>query len=125
MVILSIGAPLAVAARVLTARARGSDQSAAGELIDTGLTRSRVASRSASSAPKNSVNARMAPVHDAKRRKIAAGNPIHRCHFRQNNRVTQRSPGKCDNVYSIARTRDRGIAGGGAPPIEWPRMARV
>src|SRR4249919_1740404 len=92
MVILSMGAPPADADTVVSARASGSDQSFGGEASVTGLTRSRVASRKASSAPKNSVKAKMAPVHDAKSRKRDAGKPIQRCHLRQNCRVTERSP---------------------------------
>src|SRR4051812_5025991 len=49
----------------------------------TGLTRLRVASRSASSAPKNSVKARTNPVIEANSRNSVAGKAIQRCHFLQ------------------------------------------
>jgi hypothetical protein len=73
--------PIFAAAR---ARAIGSCQLAPGESVLTGLTRSRVASRSASSSPKNSVIATMTPVIAAKRRNAAARNAIYWCHLRQN-----------------------------------------
>jgi hypothetical protein len=41
-----------------------------------------VASRSASSSPKNSVTARRKPVIETKIRKTDAGNPIQRCQRR-------------------------------------------
>src|SRR6266404_828504 len=61
----------------------GSVHDAAAERIVTGLTKARVASRKASSSPKNSVKATRTPVTAAKRRKSAAGKPIHRCHLRK------------------------------------------
>src|SRR3954462_13351353 len=85
----------------------GSPQAVAGDDTDTGLTRSRVFSRSASAAPKNSVNARIIPVTETQSRKRVAGKAIQRCHLRQKAvlrimRREARQPGNdgtCRNVY--------------------------
>jgi hypothetical protein len=63
-VIESIGAGPACAATVATAAVIGPDQVEAGD-----------------------------EVVAAQKRKMAAGNPIHRCHFRQNNSFTTIAPG--------------------------------
>src|ERR1044071_7404638 len=83
MVTLSIGAPGAESLTTVMARPRGSAQSAAGEAEVTGLMRSLVRSRRASSAPKNSVFASHRPVPAAQMRKIVAGKATQRCHLRQ------------------------------------------
>src|SRR5262245_3385716 len=86
-----MGADPVLAATVASAAPIGPDQSFAGDVVVTGLTRRRIASRNASSSPKNSVKARINPVVAANSRNKDAGNPIHRCHLRQNARFT-RSP---------------------------------
>jgi len=79
---LSIGAPGARCLEAAIAFAIGSDHADAGDDVDTGLVRVRVASRNASASPKNSVNATRNPVIAANRRNTAAGKPIHRCQRR-------------------------------------------
>lgn len=64
------------------ALASGSVHASGADDVDTGLTRSRVASRRASASPKNSLKATSMPVIEANNRKAAAGKPIHRCHLR-------------------------------------------
>src|SRR4051812_36274739 len=79
----------------------------------TGLTRSRVASRRASSSPKNSVTATATPVKAAQARKMEAGQPIQRCQRRQNATSIcekreagsgKREAGPARNLQPIARS---------------------
>ena len=81
-VILSIGAPGARCCAAAIALAIDSDHAVDGDDVETGLVRSRVASRKASSAPKNSVVATRKPVVAANNKNSAAGKPIQRCHRR-------------------------------------------
>src|SRR5262245_2053442 len=92
MVTLSTGALPSAAAPVAKAFAKGSDQARGDPRRVTLLTRLRVDSRNASSSLKNSVEATKMPVTEANIRKSAAGNPIQRCHFRQDTCVIVAAP---------------------------------
>src|SRR2546423_13507561 len=90
-----MGAAGALAFTAVRARATGSLQFVAGDAVVVELTKARVASRSASSAPKNSVKPTTTPVIDAQSKNSVAGKAVHRCHFRQKAVLKNHSRGKC------------------------------
>src|SRR5262245_1073697 len=104
-----MGAPAARAWTVTIAFANGSANALCGDDVDTGLTRSRVASRSASASPKNSLHATRKPVTAANRRTRSSGNPIHLCDLRKDavfmmpKCIRVRAGGEIPEVSSVFR----------------------